>query len=323
MRGRSASGAAVAGLAAASGPVLGGVLAGAVSWRAVLLVNLPVGALGIFLTSRHVIRTPADRSRPADAAGATLGLVALAALTFALIEAGTLGWTHPLVLASFAVAAATGAVFVSTERRVAAPMLPRELFRDRRLGTGTIVGLLLNLGFYGQLFVFNLYLQQVRGLSPELAGLALLPEAAVVSVSSLLSGRLTARAGPRPAMLIGLCAGSAGLLGLAVAGAHTSYGLLVAPLVATGGGMAFAMPAATAAVVESAPERLAGVGAGVINAARQAGGVVGVAVFGSLVSGSFLPGLHASMVVAACAFGTGALLTARALPRRRPAPARR
>jgi DHA2 family methylenomycin A resistance protein-like MFS transporter len=249
--------------------------------------------------------------------------VALASLTFALIEAGTLGWTHPMVLAGFAMAAATGAAFVATERQAAAPMLPRELFSDPRLAAGTTVGLLLNLGFYGQLFVFNLYLQRVRGLSPELAGLALLPEAAVVSVSSLLSGRLTARTGPRPAMLAGLCLGAAGLLGLIVAGRHTPYALLVAPLVATGAGMAFAMPAATTAVVESAPEALAGVAAGLINAARQAGGVVGVAVFGSLVSASLLPGLHASMVVAGCAFGAGAIITALALPGRRQASARR
>jgi DHA2 family methylenomycin A resistance protein-like MFS transporter len=220
------------------------------------------------------------------------------------------------VVAAFAIAALAGACFVATERRIAAPMLPRELFRHPALGAATVVGLMLNLGFYGQLFVFNLYLQQVRGLSPELAGLALLPEAAVVSVASVASGRVTARAGPRAAMLAGLVVGAAGLLGLLIAGADTPYGLLVVPLMATGAGMAFAMPAATTAVVDAAPERLSGVAAGLINAARQAGGAIGVAVLGALVAGSeqFVRGLHGSLAIAGGAFLAAAAVTALYVP---------
>jgi DHA2 family methylenomycin A resistance protein-like MFS transporter len=221
------------------------------------------------------------------------------------------------VVAGLASAAVASVAFVLVERRIARPLLPRGLFRDPSLGAGTAVGLLLNLGFYGQLFVFNLYLQEVRGLSPLLAGLALLPEAAVVSIASIASGRLTARAGPRPAMLAGLVAGAAGLFGLIAAGADTPYALLVAPLVATGAGMAFTMPAATTAVVEAAPAALAGVAAGLINAARQAGGAIGVAVLGALVSGrgAFLTGLHTSMAIAGGAFLTAAALTAIRIPR--------
>src|SRR4051812_26757783 len=302
----------VAGLAAASGPVLGGLLTEAVGWRAVFLVNVPIGAAGLWPTARHVIRTTADRPPPAPPAGQLLGLTALAALTFALIEAGSLGWTAPAVLAGFALAAAASTGFVLTERRIAGPMLPRELFRDPSLAAGSAVGLLLNLGFYGQLFVFNLYLPQVRGLSPEIAGLALLPRAAGVGVASIAPGRLRARPGPRPAMLAGLATGAAGLFGLIVAGAETPYWLLVPPLVATGAGMAFTMPAATTAVVEAAPARLSGVAAGLINAARQAGGAIGVAVLGALVAGGggFLPGLHASLAIAGGAFLAAAAITA-------------
>jgi len=171
--------------------------------------------------------------------------------------------------------------------------------------------LLINLGFYGQLFLMSLYLQDVRGYSALATGLALLPEAALLVVASTLSGRIMARTGPRPPMLAGLVLGWAGLAGLAVAGAHTSYALLVAPMAAAGFGMALTMPAATASVIEAAPADRGGIASGVVNAARQSGGVLGVALLGSLVQAraAFIPGLHAGLVIAAGAFLAGAVIT--------------
>ncbi|MGS2591833.1 MFS transporter [Streptomyces hebeiensis] len=130
--------------------------------------------------------------------------------------------------------------------------------------------------------------------------------------------------GPRRTMLIGLTAGAAGLLGLAATGARTPYALLVAPLVATGFGMAFTMPAATTAVVETAPHERAGLASGVINAARQLGGVIGVAVLGALLSGgpaSFLPGLRLALVLAGASFLVGIVITAATVDRSATVPA--
>lgn len=120
-----------------------------------------------------------------------------------------------------------------------------------------------------------------------------------------------ARTGPRSPMLAGLVLGGAGLLGLAAAGAHTSYMLLVAPLAAARCGMALTMPAATAAVIEGAPAGRGGIASGVINAARQAGGVLGVALIGSLVQAraAFIPGLHAGLVIVAGGFFAAAIIT--------------
>jgi DHA2 family methylenomycin A resistance protein-like MFS transporter len=109
-------------------------------------------------------------------------------------------------------------------------MLPLRLLRRPEFAAGSAVGLLINLGFYGQLFLMSLYLQDVRGYSALATGLALLPEAALLVVASTLSGRIMARTGPRLPMLAGLMLGGAGLAGLAVAGAHTYYPLLVAPM---------------------------------------------------------------------------------------------
>jgi MFS transporter, DHA2 family, methylenomycin A resistance protein len=166
--------------------------------------------------------------------------------------------------------------------------------------------------------VLSLYFQHVRGYSALLTGLALLPEGVFVALSSVLSGRVTSRTGPRAPMLIGLLCGTAGFAGLILAGQTTSYLVLVVPLIAAGFGMAFTMPAATAAVIEAAPAERAGIASGVLNAGRQAGGAIGVALLGTLVAGrSFVAGMHAAMGVSAASFLAGALVTAIWVQRRR------
>jgi len=300
----------IAGVAAASGPILGGALVTAASWRLVFFVNVPIGLAAIALTARHV-PAPDPRPRGLDPAAQLTGVLALAALTLALIEGGHRGLT-PLVVAAGGVLVAASAAFVTIERRAAAPILPLGLFANPTFSGANAVGLLINLGFYGELFVINLYFQQVLGYSALLAGVALLPQMGMASIGSLLSGRFTARAGgPRRTMLLGLTIGAAGLLGLVVAGAHTPYLLLAAPLLAAGFGMSFTMPAATTAVMEGVPAERAGLASGAINAARQIGGVIGVAVLGALVAGGgAITGLRIALVIAGTAFLTGAAITA-------------
>jgi MFS transporter, DHA2 family, methylenomycin A resistance protein len=301
---------AIAGIGAASGPVVGGLLVTAWSWRGVFFLNLPFAAAAMALAGRAVPAS-ARRARDVDLPGQILAIAGLALLTWSLVRAGQAGWTSPLVVTGLALSAAAWAGFGWAEYRAADPMLPPGLLRRPSFGAGGAVGLLINLGFYGQLFLMSLYLQDVRGYSALVTGLALLPEAALLVVASTTSGRIMARTGPRTPMLAGLVLGGAGLLGLVAAGAATSYPLLVAPMAAAGFGMALTMPAATAAVIEAAPADRGGIASGVINAARQAGGVLGVALLGSLVHAraAFLPGLHAGLIIAAGAFFAGALIT--------------
>lgn len=309
---------AVAGVAAAAGPILGGLLVSGATWRLVFFVNVPIGIAAMYLTARHV-PSPEPRPRHLDVTGQALGIVTLAALTFALIEGGAGGLT-PAVIGASVVFLAAAVGFLATEATVAEPMLPLALFGDRGFACGNAIGLLINLGFYGELFVLNLYFQQVLGYSALLAGVALLPQMGVVTIGSALSGRATAHAGsPRPALLIGLVVGGLGLLGFSVAETRMSYPILIGPLMAAGFGMSFTMPAATTAVVDGAPPERAGLASGAINAARQLGGVIGVAVLGSLVSGtgaSFIPGLHTAVLGAGAAFMSGALIAV-GVPRQR------
>jgi len=306
----------VGGLAAASGPVLGGALTTAASWRLVFAINVPVGVFAWWLTRRPVVMgtaaAPAGaRDRRGDPAGQLFAIVALTALTGGLIEAGPHGWASWPVLAGLVVAALAAAAFVAVQRRVRSPMLPLPLLRRPTLSAGSVVGLLINLGFYGQLFAYSLYLQQVRGDSPLIAGLSLLPEACAVPAAAVLSGRLTGRGGPRHTMVAGLSLGSAGLFGLLVSGHGTPYWVLTAPMLAAGAGMALTMPAATTAVMDAAPASRGGAAAGLLNTARQVGSALGVAVAGSLLASraGFLPGLHLALAVSGAAFLAGVLIT--------------
>jgi DHA2 family methylenomycin A resistance protein-like MFS transporter len=139
-----------------------------------------------------------------DLGGQVLAVAGLGVLTAALVGAGRRGWASPVVLAGFVLSAAAWAAFAAVEHRGTDPMLPLPLFARRGFRTGTLVGFLINLGFYGQLFVMSLYFQDVRGYSALQTGLALLPEAALLTVASAVSGRVMARAG--------------GVLGVAVLG---------------------------------------------------------------------------------------------------------
>jgi MFS transporter, DHA2 family, methylenomycin A resistance protein len=301
----------IAGVAAASGPVLGGVLVSSVSWRAVFLVNLPIGAVTLWLVRRHVTATSRrEGARGLDPVGQVTALVSLGGLVVALIQGGELGWRQPIVLTGLALFVAGGIAWLLTERRVDDPMVPLGLFRRSTFTGATAVGLLLNLAFYGQLFVMSLYLQHARHQPPSLAGVALLPEALAVLVASPLSGRLTGRHGPRLVMTAGMLVGALGFAMLALARPGTAFALLVAPMVAAGFGTSLTMPAATAAVLGAAPADRGGLAAGVLNTGRQVGGAVGVALLGALVGGRpFATGMHLAMSVAAAAFAAGAVLS--------------
>ncbi|MGH3426823.1 MAG: MFS transporter [Terriglobales bacterium] len=301
----------IAGIGAAGGPILGGLLVSTLSWRWVFIVNVPVGLLAAALAARYVRPSP-RQPRKLDLGGQVTGVMTLAALTWALI--GTMHSGIGVgVIASAAVSLVGAASFVLIELRGKSPMLPMALFSHPVFSAGTIIGFLINLGFYGQLFTMTLYLQHELGYSPLVAGLALLPEGGFVAIASLLSGRFTARVGgPAKTMLIGLIIGGVGLLGLTVAGANTSYAMLLLPLAATGFGMAFTMPAATTAVVDNSPAGRAGAASGAINTARQVGGVIGIALLGGLVGEETfsIPGLRVALGIASGVFFLGAILAA-------------
>jgi DHA2 family methylenomycin A resistance protein-like MFS transporter len=301
----------VAGVAAGAGPVLGGVLVFSAGWRWVFFVNVPFGVLGFLLTARYVPAPSPVRGRAGlDVPAQVTGALCVGGLTSALIEAGARGWTSPVVLGGLGLFVLALPAFLLLERRSRAPMLPPALFGGRRFSASAVIGVLLNLGFYGLLFVVPLYFQRVQHLSPLTTGLAMLPMAMMPIISSPLSGRVAARTGPHLPMAIGLVIGGAGLLGWLLAGRDTNYWTLVAPMMLSGFGTGFTMPAATSAIMEAAPAELGGAASAVFNAARQIGSAIGVALVGTLVAGGGLVGgLHADVVVGGLGFLVAAALT--------------
>ena len=302
----------VGGFATGSGPLFGGVLVSSLGWRWIFFVNVPVGIVGMLLTARWVHADQGGRSgERLDVPGQLTGMVALLAITAGMVQAGRSGWTSPFVLAGFVVFVMAAAAFLVVEARVAAPMVPLSLFGSRELSAATVIGCLMNLGFYGQLFVLTLYFQQVRGYSALLTGLALLPQTGVIAFGSWLGGRITSRSGPRVPMVVGMAVGAVGFLALTITSTSIPYWVIVLPMAATGFGISFTMPAATAAVVEGAPPERTGVASGTLNASRQVGGAIGIALLGAFVAGgpaSFVPGLRVSMVVAGVTYALAAAL---------------
>src|SRR5215468_8643739 len=223
-RGRAvAMWAAGASLALTAGPFVGGALITLTGWRAIFLVNLPIGLAGLWLTWRFAAETPRLQQREFDLPGQMAAVAALGLLAGALIEAGQRGWADPLVLAGFALAAAAGALFVAQERRATQPMLPLSLFGHRMFALTSLIGLLVNIAIYGLIFVLSLYFQEINGLSAFQTGLAFVPMMGAVLPVNLVAPRVAERIGAPATIALGAVISALGCLALLGIQTDTSY----------------------------------------------------------------------------------------------------
>ena len=293
--------AGIAGVALAGGPVIGGVLIASVGWRAIFFINLPLGLLGIWLTARYASESTQSRERPLDLTGQAAAVIAVAALAAAIIEGGAIGWSSALVIAGFAVFVVAGALFLAIEARKASPMLPLSFFRNATFTAASVVGLLINLAFYGLIFVLSLHFQQIMRFPPLTTGLAFMPMTIVVVAANVLAGQISAWLGARPPMVVGQAFFAAGCLFLVTLGANTPYGSLWWYTVMMGAGIGLTVPPMTSALLATVDRKQSGVASGVLNTTRQLGSVIGVALFGSLIAnrGQFIPGLHLALYISA------------------------
>lgn len=299
-------------IAIAAGPVIGSALLASLGWRSIFLVNLPLCGLGMWLTARRVPPAPApDRPRGLDPPGQVLTIFALTGLTAAVIEARPLGLNHPFVWGSFALGVLASAMFIRVEARSPAPMLPLRFFRLPGFSAALAFGALMNFSYYGLLFALSLYLQQGLGYSALQAGLAYLPLTGGFLVSNLAAGPAVARFGSRRPMIGGALVGAAGYALLLRLDQHSSWWAMLPAFLLIPSGMGLAIPAMTTAVLASVEKHWSGTASAVLNAARQAGGAMGVALFGALLAGggaALLPGLdHAALGAALAAVLAGLL----------------
>jgi EmrB/QacA subfamily drug resistance transporter len=299
----------LSGVAVAAGPLVGGYLISAASWRWIFFINLPIAAAVVALGMRHLpeSRDPSVTGR-IDYAGALFAVLFLTGITFAFIEAPTLGWSSPSVIAMTAVGVAGLAAFLIREHTAAAPMLPLSVFADRQFAATNAVTFIVYAALTGATFLLPVVLQVVSGYSPLASGFALLPLTFIMLGLSARSGQLASRIGPRLQMSVGPVVVGVGLAMLTLATSGSSYWLYVLPAVIVFGlGLAITVAPLTATAMSSAPPEHSGIASAVNNDVARFGGLLAVAVLPALAGITGTSYLHPDALSAG--FRTAALIS--------------
>jgi MFS family permease len=276
---------AVSGLALAVGPVLGGVLVGLWTWRAIFWFNLAFG-LAARAAAAVILPESADpEARRVDTAGALLGAAALAALVFGVIEGESAGYSTPWVPALFGVSLLAAAAFVWQERRAPRPLLDLRFLRVPQFATANVVAFCSYFATFAIFFFTALYLEEVAGYSGYRIALTFLPMAALMILASPLAGRWTGAAAQRWSITGGCLLFGAGLLLTnASLSPQPPYLPLVAALALAGAGIGTTVVPVTSSAMAAVPAERSGMAASATNTSREVGAVIGVAVLGALVN---------------------------------------
>jgi EmrB/QacA subfamily drug resistance transporter len=306
---------AVAGLAIATGPVVGGAVVQGLSWQSIFWLNVPIG-LALLPIARWRLTESHGPATRLDGVGVGLASAGLFGIVLGLVRGNSLGWTAPLVLVSLGVGVALVAAFVAWERRAAEPMLPMRLFASRGFSATNLASMLMFFGMFGSIFLLAQFLQTVQHYSPLAAGLRTLPWTGMPIVVSPLAGAVADRIGGKRVVLTGLVLQATGLAWLAaISSPAVSYGRLVPAFVVSGTGMAmFFAPVATM-VLGTVRRSEEGIASGATNALRELGGVFGVAILAAVFAAhggyrsgqAFVDGLRPAVAVGAAGVALAAL----------------
>lgn len=304
--------AAFAGVGGVIGPIAGGFLLEHFSWHSVFWINLPVVAIALVAGWKWVPRSRDEHAPAVDWVGAGLSIGALVTLVYAIIEVPHLGWTDPVTLVAFGLAAVFIAAFVVWEYRTPHPMLDIRFFKSRRFSGGNLAITMTFFAMFGSFFLLTQYLQFILGYTALETGVRMIPMALVMFVVAPLSAKIVEKVGTTPVVVTGLALVAAGLAAFSTLDADLSYGGLIWRLVVLASGMGMVMAPATEAVMGSLPPEKAGVGSAVNDTTREVGGALGVAVVGAIVSSYYVDqvrpvveGLPAGMADAADAVKSG------------------
>jgi EmrB/QacA subfamily drug resistance transporter len=313
----------VAGLAVASGPLVGGAVVEGLSWQWIFWINVPIGLVLLPLATRLTESYGPDKAL--DLPGLGFAGVGLLALVWGLINGNGHGWTSPEIVAAIAVGLAFLVAFVVWERRTKEPMLPMRFFQNRAFAAANGASLLMYFGMFGSIFLLTQFFQTAQGYSPLDAGLRVLPWTAMPMIVAPIAGALSDRIGGRPLMATGLALQAVGLAWIAaVSTATVGYESFVGPFIVSGIGMGMFFAPVANVVLSAVRPVEEGKASGANNAIREVGGVLGVAVLASVFSRyggyaspeSFNDGLVPAIWVGAIVVGVGAGL-ALLIPRKR------
>jgi len=310
---------AVGALALALGPLLGGLISDHLSWGWIFFINVPVGvatlALGLWAISES---RESSAPRRLDMPGVVLSSVALLGLTYSLIEGHDRGWTSPIILGGFLLAATLGLAFGWREQHTAEPMVAMSLFRERVFSGGLIALIMWGFGIFGIYFFTSLYLQNVLGFSPTEAGAAFVPMALLMAAGAIASERVANRIGAYRSVGLAMALMAAGIASVSLLGADATFWQLMPSFAAIGVGGGLTVPL-TATVLSAMPRDEAGVASGIFNASREVSGLLGITVIGAILTArqgealrsghspvdAFLSGYQLGLLVAAVLVAAG------------------
>src|SRR5689334_3973853 len=274
---------AVAGVAIAMGPIVGGWLLERYSWAAIFIAMAPVAAAAVILAALVVPTSKDPDAGAVDVPGLVLSSAAMALLVFTIIEAPAYGWGAARSVAGFALSAVLLTAFIVGERRAAHPMLDVRLFRNMRFSAASGAVTVAFFTLFGFIFLMTQYFQFIRGYGPLSTGVHLLPVALSVGAGSVAGTQLAVRAGTKLVVTAGLVAMAGFYVWVAAStAATTSYGVISVQMVVYGLGMGLTSAPATESIMGAVSRRQAGVGSAVNDSTRLLGGTLGVAVIGSV-----------------------------------------
>ena len=276
-------------LTTALGPVLGGWLVDAWSWRAIFFINVPIAAIALLLSWWHV---PETRGEPVESGvdwlGAALATIGLGVIAYGLTAATELGWSSAIVVGALVAGIVVLTVFIAHEARARAPMVPLHLFRSKAFAGANVITLLLYFALGGALFFVPFNLIRIQGYTATEAGAAFLPSTLVMGILSRWSGGLTERYGARLPLIVGpiIAAAAYGLFAATGTGGHY-WSTFFPAMTVLGFGMAVSVAPLTTTVMAATDDRFAGAASGINNATARVAGMLAVALLGAVAVGVF------------------------------------
>ena len=270
------------GLAFIIGPMLGGWLVDTIGWRSIFYMILPVCAAAIALAYAAVRESAEPAGRRLDLPGQALAITGLVAFAFAAIEGSHWGWTSPIIVGTVMLAVAAFALLVFVEGRTPGPLLPLEYLARPTFSASLAIAGLMTFGMYALLFIMPLYFQTVRGETPFVTGLAMMPMPIAFFLVSQFVGHLNNRVGPRVVMTAGMLCMGLGALGLAAIGKTTALLPIELALLVVGVGLGLNTAPVNGVAVAALPPARSGTASGLLNTTRMVGATLGVAILGAL-----------------------------------------